>query len=109
MSIGALRIRRRLWQIVIGVSLSVSAYETCTDACLFTPLALVCFCLLTRGPLFGATLGRTVLSTLDLAGPALANASAASLYTLCPYTCVTSCVCVCVCVCVCDINLRFVM
>ena len=98
MSIGAFRISRRLWQITSGLSLPESLSETCTAACLFTPLVLVRFCLLALGPSSVGPLGRTVLCTMDFAAPALARASAASLY-ICvdARTRVRAYVCVCVC------------
>ena len=91
MSIGALRIPRRLCRITVGPSLPESLSETCTAACLFTPLVLMCFCLLALSPSSVDLLGRTVLCTVYLAALALARASAASLYfnLLCPYTWVT--------------------
>ena len=91
MSIGALRIPRRLCRITISLSLPESLSKTCTAACLFTPRVLVCFCLLTLGPSSVGPLGRTNLCTMDFAAPDLARASTASLYTnlLCPYTWVT--------------------
>ena len=86
---GALRISSRLWRITLGLPLPESLSATCTAACLFTPLVLVCFCLLALGPSSVGPVGRIVLCTMDFAAPALARASAASLYTMC--------VCVCVC------------
>ena len=88
---GALRISRRLWWITVGLSLLESLSETCTAACLFTPRVLVRFCLFALGPSSIGPLGRTILCPMDFAAPALARASAASLYInlLCPYTWVT--------------------
>ena len=90
MSIGALRICRRLWRIAVGLSLPVSLSDACTVACLFTPCALTCFCLVALSSPSVGPLGRDILCTVDLATPTLARSSAASLYTnlLCPYTCV---------------------
>ena len=87
----ALRICRRLWRITIGLSLPpISVSDACTSAYLFTPHALTCFCLVALGSPSAGPLGRDILCTVDLAAPALARSSAASLYTslLCPYTCV---------------------
>ena len=75
MSISALRISRRLWRITIGLSLSESSFETCTTACRFNTMVLVCFCLLNLGPLssgpvmwgiFGKPLKRAIWNTLGL-------------------------------------------
>ena len=91
MSIGALCISHRLCRMTIGLSLPESLSETCTAACLFTPLVLACFCILALDPSSVGSLGHIVLCTVDLAAPARARASAALLYInlLCPYTWVT--------------------
>ena len=67
MSMGAVRISRRLWQITTSLSLPDSSSNTCTVACRFIPLVLVCFCPLTLGPSSGGPLGLDVLCTLDFA------------------------------------------